>query len=148
MNGFFFPLLIAAVVSLASPEARSTVMLELLSVSRIKNGPDESDRLFKPLDTVWINMRIIGLVQNDRSEVVFQADIRLLREDGSTVMEKQNIIDQSISASSIEKPELNMTFNVDLYESIAPGRYSTIITVRDVTSQKTGTCTIRFVVQK
>lgn len=144
----FLSLIISTAFSLASPEAGSALTFDLLSVSRIKNGPDESDRLFKPLDTVWINMRIGGFAKNERQEVAFQADVRLARADGSIVMEKESILDQHIPAPDIEKPELNLTFNVDLYESISPGRYSAIITVRDMTAKKSCSYIIRFTVQK
>ncbi len=148
MNGLFLSFIITAVFSLASPETGSALTFELLSVSRIKNGPDETDRLFKPLDTVWIGIRVGGFVKNERHDVAFQADIRLVRSDGSIVMEKDNILDQRIPAPDIEKPELNLTFNIDLYESITPGRYSAIITMRDMNAKKTGTYTVRFTVQK
>lgn len=143
-----FSILIAALAVNAQEFRPSEEMkLSLDSMSNVKNGPDKKDRIFKPLETVWVNLKIAGLKKDAKQNVSFQADLRMTGKKGRVVLDKKNILAQKLYGGDFEFV-LQTTFQIDLYEKIQTEEYTVTITVRDMNDQKFATFTTNFTVAR
>jgi hypothetical protein len=131
-----FVILCIAVMGYAQNLQRSgSIKFDLTSVSLEKNGEEKTDRTFKPLDVVWINLKVHGLQKDADTNVIFQADLLMTGANGRVVLDKKNILNQNLNAGDIE-PVVTATFNISLYEDIKPGPYRVKITFRDMVAKK------------
>lgn len=127
--------------------ARSDLItLKLARISLSENGLDKSDRIFHPKETVWINLKVHGLQKDSSKRVSFQADLLLVDLGQRVVLDKKNILNQSLYAGDIV-PVIRATFNIDLYENIKRERYNVQITFRDMVAKRYNRYTTWFKVQ-
>lgn len=122
------------------------ITFKLSSISLSKDGLDKGDRIFHPGDTVWINLKVHGLQKDSSKKVSFQADLLLVDRGQSVVLDKKNILNQSLYAGDIV-PVISALFNIDLYENIKRGRYTVQITFRDMVAKRYNRYTTWFEVQ-
>lgn len=122
------------------------ITFKLSSISLSKDGLDKGDRIFHPGDTVWINLKVHGLQKDSSKKVSFQADLLLVDREQSVVLDKKNILNQSLYAGDIV-PVISALFNIDLYENIKRGRYTVQITFRDMVAKRYNRYTTWFEVQ-
>lgn len=111
----------------------STIQFSLTSIALTEGGPMVEGRKFRPGQTVWVNLKVRGVTKDDKKDVNFQADLLLKADDGRIVLDKKNILNQSLHAGDIT-PVLNTTYNIDLGQGIAAGKYHIEITFRDMSA--------------
>lgn len=128
---FFILLMITAVVHAEDFKSSTDLKLSMVAMSSIKEGPTTVDRSFKPLDTVWISLKVAGLKKDDGQNVSFQADLRMTDAGGRVFSEKRRVLAQKIYAGDIDFI-LMTTFQIDLYEKTPAGEYAVTIIVRDM----------------
>jgi hypothetical protein len=127
--------------------ARSDLItFRLASISLSENGLDKEDRIFHPGETVWINLKVHGLQKDSSKKVSFQADLLLFGLGQRVVLDKKNILNQTLHAGDIV-PVISATFNIDLYENIKRERYEVQITFRDMVAKRYNRYTTWFRVQ-
>jgi hypothetical protein len=127
--------------------ARSDLItFKLARISLSENGLDKADRIFHPKETVWINLKVHGLQKDSSKRVSFQADLLLVDLGQRVVLDKKNILNQSLYAGDIV-PVIRATFNIDLYENIKRERYNVQITFRDMVAKRYNRYTTWFKVQ-
>jgi hypothetical protein len=127
--------------------ARSDLItFRLASISLSENGLDKEDRIFHPGETVWINLKVHGLQKDSSKKVSFQADLLLFGLGQRVVLDKKNILNQTLHAGDIV-PVISATFNIDLYENIKRERCEVQITFRDMVAKRYNRYTTWFRVQ-
>jgi hypothetical protein len=145
-------LVIAAAVGFAAAQdpfqLTDQIRFTLVSMSLSKNGPPHETRLFRPGQTVWINLQVRGLKKSGAGDVVFQSDLLLTRENGEVVLDKKNILNMKLSAASIPAPVVTANYNIDLYENIKDDRYKVDIVMRDLVSMKANRYQTTFRVER
>jgi hypothetical protein len=147
MKKTFLLLIMITAVSLFAqdPFPRSSAIdISLFSVSMSKDGPPHQTREYRPGQTVWINLKVRGLTMDGAGDIVFQSDLKLIRENGEVSLDKQNILNLKLHAAGIPNPVVTANYHVDLFETIQPGRYSVDIVVRDIVSMKSNSYTTNF----
>ncbi len=111
------------------------ITFKLTSISLSENGLDKGDRIFHPGEKVWINLKVHGLQKDSSKRVSFQADLLLVDLGQRVVLDKKNILNQSLYAGDIV-PVIRATFNIDLYKNIKRERYNVQITFRDMVAKR------------
>ncbi|MBN1534287.1 MAG: hypothetical protein JXA20_16560 [Spirochaetes bacterium] len=147
MKKTFLLLILIAAVSLFAqdPFPRSgAIDISLFSVSLSKDGPPHQTREYRPGQTVWINLKVRGLKMDNAGDIVFQSDLKLVRENGEVALDKQNILNLKLHAAGIQNPVVTANYHVDLFETIRDGRYKVDIVVRDIVAMRSNSYMASF----
>lgn len=142
----FLALTVVSVSAQGKFKRTMKLQFELTGFSLTENGEKIESRVFSPGQKVWIGLKVRGVQKDDKKNVNFQADL-LLKTDGmKIVLDKKNILNQSLHAGDIT-PVVNTTYNIDLGQEIQPGKYHVEITFRDLSSGQYNKYNTWFIVQ-
>lgn len=126
----------------------SHIRMELKGLSLEKNGDDLAGHVFKPGQTLWINLSVLGLKRNGGDTVTFQSDLKLSRENGETVLEEKNILNMKLTAPAGRRFKVTANYHIELLPDIKAGPYKVDIVLRDMTAMKSGKLQAAFTVVK
>ena len=109
------------------------IIFQLISISDSEEGPDNKTKTFAPGRKIWINLKVSGLEKNQDDEFKIQADFLMTAPGLKKVLEKGEIINQSLKAL---KPDLILNFWIQTTRETTAGRYNIEITLKDINAEK------------
>ncbi len=143
----FAALIFAVSLSDSSAQLKKSgkINFKLISLSDTEEGQNNKSKIFAPGQKIWINLRISGLEINQDNEFKIQADFLMTASGMKTVLDKGEIINQSLKAL---KPEFNINFCIQTTQETPAGRYNVEITLKDINAEKYNKFIISFDLKK
>jgi hypothetical protein len=143
----FTALLFAFSLSDSSAQLKKSgkINFKLISLSETEDGQNNKLKIFAPGQKIWINLKISGLEKNQDNEFKIQADFLMTASGLKTVLNKGEIINQSIKAV---KPEFHINFWIQTIPETPAGRYNVEITLKDINAEKYNKFVISFDLKK